>query len=78
MLAGIGKALELGVDVCPVGDGGDAEQATKICGGLDGELVGEDVAHLMGDDTRDLVFAVSAGDELASEIDAAAGEPKSR
>ncbi len=72
--AGVGEALELGVDVCAVGNGGDAEEAAEISGGLDGKLVGEDVSHLVGDDTRDLVFAVSAGDELAGEVDASAGE----
>jgi hypothetical protein len=72
--AGVGEALELGVDVGAVGDGGDAEQAMEVGGGFDGELVGEDVAHLVGDDAGDLVLAVGAGDELAGEVDAASCE----
>ena len=45
-----------------------------IGGGFDGELVGEDVAHFVGDDAGNLIFGAGAGDELAREIDAAAGE----
>lgn len=71
---GVGEALELGVDVCAVSDGGDAEEASEVSGSLDGELVGEDVSHLVGDDARDFVFAVGVGDELAGEVDAPAGE----
>ena len=57
-----------------VGDAGDAEKTLHIGGGLLGELMGEDVADLVGDDAGNLVLAVSVGYEFAGEIDAATGE----
>ena len=72
--AGVEEALELGVDIGFVADTDDAEKAFEVGGSFDGELVGEDVTHLVGDDRGDFVFAVGVGDELACDVDMAAGE----
>jgi len=34
----------------------------------------EDVAHFVGDDPGDFIFAVCACDQLASDVDVAAGK----
>ena len=73
-LARIHEFLIFCVDVGAVGDAGDAEETLHVCGGLLGELMGEDVAEFVGHDAGDLVFVVCVGDEFGGEVDAASGE----
>ena len=72
----IDEAVPLIENVVAVANLGYAERCLKVTREINGNLMGDDVANLMGEQPGQFIFVLYQGNDFAREVDASASQPK--